>query len=290
MTVKALGIPIIYWISITSMAISTKIKANTLSLKSSSVYEHLSHKCSIHVKCWGQEPYFFFHEQRRCEGSNQANKISLPTNAVLSFMGITRNVHLILLCLSHFGEQGKVGLPEPLTCPNQGVVSKNDLWDFWTLPFYMIWKGSLFPLKQRLAKFKMVTVTQASTPPNVTVGRGLNSTCQASALSREGTFPDLEAWGCQLPLYNLVCPDFSGVLNERTIFKPSKLVLPPRQPFPFSLWSPFPWLEAQSWNVIKPYLQPSCPHFLAFGSPLDLYCHVPLTLNRLEVPCVSNSE
>ena len=70
---------------------------------------------------------FFFHEQRRCEGSNQANKISLPTNAVLSFMGITRNVHLILLCLPHFGEQGKVGLPEPLTCPNQGVVSKNDL-------------------------------------------------------------------------------------------------------------------------------------------------------------------
>ena len=32
MTVKALAIPIIYWISITSMAISTKIKANILSL------------------------------------------------------------------------------------------------------------------------------------------------------------------------------------------------------------------------------------------------------------------
>lgn len=68
-----------------------------------------------------------FHEQRRCEASNQANKISLPTGAILSFMGITRNVLRIFLFLPHFGEQGKVGLSEPLTCPNQGVVNKNDL-------------------------------------------------------------------------------------------------------------------------------------------------------------------
>lgn len=63
MTVKALAIPIIYWISITSMAISTKIKANIFSLKSSSVYEHLSHKFSAHVKFWGQEPLFFLNKE-----------------------------------------------------------------------------------------------------------------------------------------------------------------------------------------------------------------------------------
>lgn len=60
---KPLPVPIVYWISIRFMTLSTKIKAKILSLKSSSwVYEHLSHKRSAHIKCWSQE--LFSHEQR----------------------------------------------------------------------------------------------------------------------------------------------------------------------------------------------------------------------------------
>ena len=127
MTVKALAIPIIYWISITSMAISTKIKANILSLNHPQFMNISATNFLLTLSSGVRSHFFFFHEQRGCEASNQANKISLPTSATLSFMGITRNVLHIFLFLPHFGEQGKVGLCEALMCPNQGVVSKNDL-------------------------------------------------------------------------------------------------------------------------------------------------------------------
>lgn len=131
---KPLPIPIVYWISIIFMAISTKIKAKILSSKSSWAYEHLSCKCSVHVKCWGQEP--FFSRTKVCKAPSQANRFSsqkvLCGAAKESSLGLPSESFLFL---SHFWQQGKIVLSDLLEARKSWAKVTCQ---FWTLAFHMI--------------------------------------------------------------------------------------------------------------------------------------------------------
>ena len=120
MIVRALACSCVYWISITSMAISTKIKAKILSLKSSWVYEHLSHKCSTHFKCWGQESFFCFFMKK--EGVKPLAKQTrfpfrqMPYCTSWESLGIFSTSFCSFLTL---GKRVRLNFLTTLKCPNQ---------------------------------------------------------------------------------------------------------------------------------------------------------------------------